>query len=127
MPGTIKDRIKKLLAHKNSMKKKIKMKNVTPRPTGTRAPKATSEPINYEESLHRGGNSPGDKKGNREKLKEGLKEEKSEEKALKNDVEQERSLRGDVFCEYHICYFIHFMKDELCFLLTSGKLDSFTL
>ncbi|XP_013000340.1 epidermal growth factor-like protein 6 isoform X1 [Cavia porcellus] len=97
VPGTIKDRIKKLLAHKNSMKKKIKMKNVTPRPTGTRAPKATSEPINYEESLHRGGNSPGDKKGNREKLKEGLKEEKSEEKALKNDVEQERSLRGDVF------------------------------
>ncbi|KAM6143727.1 epidermal growth factor-like protein 6 isoform 2-T2 [Erethizon dorsatum] len=96
-PGTIKDRIKKLLSHKNSMKKKIKMKNVTPGPTETRAPKATSKPISYEESLYRGGNSPGDKKGNKEKIKEGLEEEKREEKALKNDVKREQSLRGDVF------------------------------
>ncbi|XP_033616207.1 epidermal growth factor-like protein 6 isoform X3 [Fukomys damarensis] len=96
-PGTIKDRIKKLLAHKNSMKKKIKMKNVTPDPTGTRAPKVTSKPIIYEESLSRGENSAGEKKGNEEKIKEALEEGKTEEKALKNDVEQEQSLRGDVF------------------------------
>lgn len=96
-PGTIKDRIKKLLAHKNGMKKKIKMKNVTPGPTGTRAPKVTSKPISYEERLSMGENSAGEKKGNEEKIKEALEEGKTEEKALKNDVEQERSLRGDVF------------------------------
>ncbi|XP_012370998.1 epidermal growth factor-like protein 6 [Octodon degus] len=96
-PGTIKDRIKKLLAHKNSMKRKIKMKNVTPRPSGTRAPQATSKPFSYEESLYRSGNPPGHKKWKKEKIKERLEEEKREEKALKNDVEQERSLRGDVF------------------------------
>ncbi|XP_005409265.1 PREDICTED: epidermal growth factor-like protein 6 [Chinchilla lanigera] len=95
-PGIIKDKIKKLLAHKNSMKKKIKVKNVTPGPTGTRAPKATSKPFSSKENLHRDGNSPRDKNWNKEKIK-GLEEEKREEKALKNDVEQERSLRGDVF------------------------------
>ncbi|XP_021104790.1 epidermal growth factor-like protein 6 isoform X1 [Heterocephalus glaber] len=96
-PGTIKDRIKKLLAHKNSMKKKIKMESITPGPTGTRAPKVTSKPISYQESLSRGGNSPGEKKENEGKIKEELEEGKREEKALKNLVEQERSLRGDVF------------------------------
>ncbi|XP_050633179.1 epidermal growth factor-like protein 6 isoform X3 [Macaca thibetana thibetana] len=95
-PGTIKDRIKKLLAHKNSMKKKVKIKNVTPEPTSTPTPKVNLQPFNYEDSVSRGGNSHGDKKGNEEKMKEGLEEEKREEKALKNDIE-ERSLRGDVF------------------------------
>ncbi|XP_010352352.1 epidermal growth factor-like protein 6 isoform X1 [Rhinopithecus roxellana] len=95
-PGTIKDRIKKLLAHKNSMKRKVKIKNVTPEPTSTPTPKMNLQPFNYEKSVSRGRNSHGDKKGNEEKMKEGLEEEKREEKALKNDIE-ERSLRGDVF------------------------------
>ncbi|XP_073920492.1 epidermal growth factor-like protein 6 isoform X2 [Castor canadensis] len=95
--GTIKDRIKKLLAHKNSMKKKVKIKNVTPRPTGTHTPKVNSQPFSDGESVSMGGNSNREEKGREEKMKEGLAEEKREEKALKNDVEQERSLRGDVF------------------------------
>jgi hypothetical protein len=102
--GTIKDRIKKLLAHKNSMKKKVKIKNVTPRPTGTHTPKVNSQPFSDGESVSMGGNSNREEKGREEKMKEGLAEEKREEKALKNDVEQERSLRGDVFCKYHFGY-----------------------
>uniref|UniRef100_A0A5F4WEZ4 EGF like domain multiple 6 n=1 Tax=Callithrix jacchus TaxID=9483 RepID=A0A5F4WEZ4_CALJA len=96
-PGTIKDRIKKLFAHKSSMKKKVQIKNVTPEPTRTPTHKANLQPFNHEESISRGGNSHGDKKGNEERMKEGFAEKKREEKALKNDIEQERSLRGDVF------------------------------
>ncbi|MBZ3870095.1 Epidermal growth factor-like protein 6 [Sciurus carolinensis] len=97
VPGTIKDRIKKLLAHKNSMKKKVKIKNVTPGPTGTLHPKVNLQPFSYEETVSRNGNSSRGKKRNEERMKEGLGEEKREEKVVKNDVEQEQSLRGDVF------------------------------
>ncbi|XP_053436571.1 epidermal growth factor-like protein 6 isoform X2 [Nycticebus coucang] len=79
-PGTIKDRLKKLLAHKNSIKKKVKMKNVTPEPAGTPTPEVNLQPFNYEENVSREENSPGEK-GNEERMKE----------------EQRRSLRGDVF------------------------------
>ncbi|XP_064220702.1 epidermal growth factor-like protein 6 isoform X4 [Aotus nancymaae] len=96
-PGTIKDKIKKLFAHKNSMKKKVKIKNVTPEPTRIPTHKPNLQPFNHEESISRGRNSHGDKKGNEERTKEGMAEKKREEKALKNDIEQERSLRGDVF------------------------------
>ncbi|KAM5221145.1 epidermal growth factor-like protein 6 isoform 2-T2 [Ctenodactylus gundi] len=96
-PGTIKDRIKKLLAHKNSMKKKVKMKHVTPRPSGTHVPKVTSQPSSHEESISWGRKSHGERTGKEERRKEGLEEEKRREKSLRNDVEQERSLRGDVF------------------------------
>ncbi|KAM4818070.1 epidermal growth factor-like protein 6 [Thomomys bottae] len=97
VPGPIKDRIKKLLAHKNSMKKKMKIKNVTPGPTGTLSPKVNLQSFGYEESVSRNGHANREKPGKEERVKEGLREEKREEKALKNDVEQERSLRGDVF------------------------------
>ena len=111
-PGTIKDRIKKLLAHKNNMKKKVKMKNIA-EPGGTPAPKVDSQPFNSEESVSRDGNPPGERKRNEERKKEGLEEEKRDEKALANHVEEQQSLRGDVFCEYHFCLFIHLMKSEL--------------
>ncbi|KAM9041459.1 epidermal growth factor-like protein 6 isoform 2-T3 [Megaptera novaeangliae] len=95
-PGTIKDRIKKLLAHKNNMKKKVKMKNIT-EPGGTPAPKVDSQPFNSEESVSRDGNPPGEKKRDEERKKEGLEEERRDEKALANHVEEQQSLRGDVF------------------------------
>lgn len=94
-PGTIKDRIKKLLAHKHTMKKKVKLKNVTPRPTSTRAPKVNL-PYSSEEGVFRGRNSGGEQKRKEERKRKRLEEEKSE-KALRNEVEQERPLRGDVF------------------------------
>ncbi|KAB0392633.1 hypothetical protein E2I00_002745 [Balaenoptera physalus] len=95
-PGTIKDRIKKLLAHKNNMKKKVKMKNIA-EPGGTPAPKVDSQPFNSEESVSRDGNPPGEKKRDEERKKEGLEEERRDEKALANHVEEQQSLRGDVF------------------------------
>lgn len=120
-PGTIKDRIKKLLAHKNSMKKKVKIKNGITEPSGTPTPKVNLQPFNSEESVSRDGNPDGDKEKNEERKKEELEEEKRDEKALKNHVEQEQSLRGDVFCEYHFCFLIHFMKNELWFLLANER------
>ncbi|XP_077920108.1 epidermal growth factor-like protein 6 isoform X3 [Halichoerus grypus] len=95
--GVIKDRIKKLLAHKNSMKKKVKIKNVITEPSGTPAPKVNLRPLNSEETVSRARNSNGGKKQNEERKKEGLEEEKKNEQALKNHVEWEQSLRGDVF------------------------------
>lgn len=91
-PGTIKDRIKKLLAHKNSMRKKVKMKNIA-EPRGTPTPKVDSEPFSSEESISRDGNPHREKKRNGNRKKERLEDENRDE----NHVEQEQSLRGDVF------------------------------
>ncbi|XP_074179960.1 epidermal growth factor-like protein 6 isoform X3 [Rhinolophus sinicus] len=96
-PGTIKDRIKKLLAHKNSMKKKVTIKNVITEPAGTLSPKVNLRPFDPEESVSRDASSTGEKKGNEERKNKGLEEEKRDKTALKNHVEQEQSLRGDVF------------------------------
>ncbi|XP_075855413.1 epidermal growth factor-like protein 6 isoform X2 [Microcebus murinus] len=96
-PGTIKDRLKKLLVHKNGMKKKVKVKNVPPEHAGTPTPKVNLQPISYEESVSKDGSSPGGRKRNGERRKVEFEEEKSREKALKNNAEQERRLRGDVF------------------------------
>lgn len=96
-PGTIKDRIKKLLAHKNSMRKKVKMKNIT-EPRGTPTTKVDSEPFSSEESISRDGNPHGEKNRNENRKKERLEDEKRDE----NHVEQEQSLHGDVFCEYQV-------------------------
>ncbi|XP_007951030.1 epidermal growth factor-like protein 6 [Orycteropus afer afer] len=95
-PGTIKDTIKKLLAHKKSMRKKGKIKNTLPGCTGPPAPKVNLRPFNHEESVDWSRKSNGGKKGPEER-KDGLEGEKGDEKALKNHVEREESLRGDVF------------------------------
>ncbi|XP_044091361.1 epidermal growth factor-like protein 6 [Neovison vison] len=96
-PSTIKDRIKKLRAHKNSMKKKVKIKNVITEPSGTPAPKVNLRPLNSEETVSRARNSNGGKKQKEGRKKEGLEDKKKNEKALKNHIEWEQSLRGDVF------------------------------
>ncbi|XP_004710075.1 epidermal growth factor-like protein 6 [Echinops telfairi] len=96
-PGTIKDTIKKLLAHKKSMRRKGKMKNVIPECTGTPPPKGNLQPFNHEESVHHSRSSTGAKGGPGERKEEGLEEERRAEKALKNQVHREQSLRGDVF------------------------------
>lgn len=125
--GTIKDRIKKLLAHKNSMKKKVKIKNVITEPAGTPSPKVNLWPFDSEKSVFRGGHPNGEKKVNEERKDEGLGEEKRDETASKNHVEQEQRLRGDVFCEYLFCSFIHVIKNELWFLpANERRKDSFT-
>nr|XP_025132615.1 epidermal growth factor-like protein 6 [Bubalus bubalis] len=91
-PRTIKDRIKKLLAHKNSMRQKVKMKNIA-EPRGTPTAKVDWEPFSSEESISRDGNPHGEKKRNENRKKKRLEDKKRDE----NHVEQEQSLRGDVF------------------------------
>ncbi|KAM9669276.1 epidermal growth factor-like protein 6 isoform 1-T1 [Dama dama] len=91
-PGTIKDRIKKLLAHKNSMRKKVKMKTIEGS-RGTPTPKVDLESFSSEDNVSRDGNPHGEKKKNEHRKKERLEDEKRDE----NHVEQEQSLRGDVF------------------------------
>ncbi|XP_006835759.1 PREDICTED: epidermal growth factor-like protein 6 [Chrysochloris asiatica] len=97
VPSTVKDTIKKLLAHKKSMRKKEKINNAIPECTGTPAPKVNLQPFNYEENVYQRENANGDKKGPEERKEMGLGGEKRDEKALKNHVEQEQRLRGDVF------------------------------
>lgn len=118
-PGTIKNGIKKLLAHKNSIKKKVKIKNGITEPSGTLAPKVNLYPFNSEKNVSRNGKTnKGGRKGNGERKKLKLEEEKREkekrrEKTLKNHVEQEQILRGDVFCEKHLfIHFIHICEKE---------------
>ncbi|ELK33775.1 Epidermal growth factor-like protein 6 [Myotis davidii] len=79
------------------MKKKVKIKNTIVEPAGTPAPKGSLQPFDSEESVSRDGSPNGGEKGNEERKREGLEEEKRDKTALKNHVEQERSLRGDVF------------------------------
>lgn len=125
--GIIKDRIKKLLAHKNSMKKKVKIKNIITEPAGTPNPKVNVWPFDSEKSIYRGGRPNGEKKQNEERKNKGLGELKRDETASKNHVEQEQRLRGDVLCEYLFCSFIHFIKNELWLLLANERRkDSFT-
>lgn len=109
--GAIKDRIKKLLAHKKSMKKKVKIKNVLTEPAGTPTPKVNLQQFSSKEGTSPAGNSSGGRKGREEKRKEGIEEEEEDEKAQKNPMEQELGLQGDVFCEYHFWFYINFMKN----------------
>ncbi|KAK2504268.1 hypothetical protein MC885_013155 [Smutsia gigantea] len=95
-PGTIKDRIKKLLAHKKSMKK-VKIKNVLTEPAGTPTPKVNLQQFSSKEGASTARNSSGRRKGHEGKRKEGIEEEEEDEKTQKNPVEQDLSLRGDVF------------------------------
>uniref|UniRef100_A0A8D1UMF0 Epidermal growth factor-like protein 6 n=1 Tax=Sus scrofa TaxID=9823 RepID=A0A8D1UMF0_PIG len=97
VPGSIRDRIKKLLAHKNGTKKKVFIKNVITEPMGTPTPKVGSQPFGSEESVSRDENHRGERKRSEEMKKERPEEERRDEKALENHVEQEQSLRGDVF------------------------------
>lgn len=97
VPGSIRDRIKKLLAHKNGTKKKVFIKNVITEPMGTPTPKVGSQPFGSEESVSRDENHRGERKRSEETKKERPEEERRDEKALENHVEQEQSLRGDVF------------------------------
>lgn len=98
------------------MKKKVKIKNVITEPAGTPAPKGNLWPFASEDSISRAGNPNGGNRETEKREKQGLGEEETrDEAALKNHVEQEQSLRGDVFCEYRFWCRAYFMKNELWF------------
>ncbi|XP_025891118.1 epidermal growth factor-like protein 6 [Nothoprocta perdicaria] len=95
-PGAVKDTIKKLLVHKNSVKKHEAMKNVIPEPAMTPAFKAHLQPFDYGGGTYLGGSySEKETEIARAEEMEDIEEEKKED--FENQINQEQSIRGDVF------------------------------
>lgn len=104
IPGVIKDTIKKLLSHKNSVKKHEEIKNVIPES----APKVHLQSLDYEGGVYIGGAQDEKKEsedaGEEEEVDEA--EEEEEQEGFENQIGQDQSLRGDVFrkCHHHFCF-----------------------
>ncbi|XP_063809584.1 epidermal growth factor-like protein 6 [Pseudophryne corroboree] len=86
--GSVKDTIKKLLAHKNSLKRNEDIKNIIPEPVITPSPKTRLQPFDYEDGVYIG------ETYNEENERE---EEQDEEDDYENIIGEEKILRGDVF------------------------------
>ncbi|OCT92398.1 hypothetical protein XELAEV_18015457mg [Xenopus laevis] len=89
--GSVKDAIKKLLAHKNSLNRYNDIKNVIPETFITPPPKNRLQPFDYEDGVYIGGND------NDEEEVEEEEEEELDEEDEENVIEEEKLLRGDVF------------------------------
>uniref|UniRef100_A0A8B9SC71 EGF like domain multiple 6 n=1 Tax=Apteryx owenii TaxID=8824 RepID=A0A8B9SC71_APTOW len=96
IPGAVKDTIKKLLAHKNSVKKHEAIKNVIPEPAVTPASKTHLQSFDYEGGIYLGG-SYAEEETEVTKEEETEETEEEEKEDFKNQIDHEQSLRGDVF------------------------------
>ncbi|XP_048716833.2 epidermal growth factor-like protein 6 isoform X2 [Caretta caretta] len=94
IPGPIKDTIKKLLAHKSSVKKHEEIKNVIPEPAITPASKVHLPSFDYEDGVYIGGTYDEEEKETEDAVEE---EQEEEQEDLRNQIGHEQSLRGDVF------------------------------
>nr|XP_042696103.1 epidermal growth factor-like protein 6 isoform X3 [Chrysemys picta bellii] len=94
IPGAIKDTIKKLLAHKSSVKKHEEIKNVIPEPAMTPASKVHLPSFDYEDGVYIGGTYDVEEKETEDAVEE---EQEEEQEDLENQIGHEQSLRGDVF------------------------------
>lgn len=103
IPGTAKDTIKKLLAHKNSVKKHKVIKNVIPESAMTPASKTHLQSLDYEGGIDLGGSYTMEEKETEVTIEEAEETDKEENEDYENQIDHERSLRGDVFCK-----FLHF-------------------
>lgn len=110
--GVAKEKLKKLLVHKNSVKKHGVIKNVIPEPPGTLAPKVHVRPLDYEDHVRpldyeeiykEDGKITGDERRDGKAEDKGEVEEEDEERPdLENQTDPEKKLRGDVFCKCHL-------------------------
>ncbi|XP_075770877.1 epidermal growth factor-like protein 6 isoform X2 [Pelodiscus sinensis] len=91
IPGAMKDTIKKLLAHKSSVKKHDELKNVIPEPAMTPASKVHLPSLDYEDGIYVGGIYEEEEKGTEDAV------EVEEQEDLENQIDHEQILRGDVF------------------------------
>uniref|UniRef100_A0A8C3S908 EGF like domain multiple 6 n=1 Tax=Chelydra serpentina TaxID=8475 RepID=A0A8C3S908_CHESE len=98
IPGAIKDTIKKLLAHKSSVKKHEEIKNVIPEPAMTPASKVHLTSFDYEDGVYIGGTYDEEEKETEDAVEEEEQEEEQED--LENQIGHEQSLRGDVFSKF---------------------------
>ncbi|XP_074048808.1 epidermal growth factor-like protein 6 [Macrotis lagotis] len=95
-PGANKDTIKKLLAHKSSVKKNEDIKNVIPEPPVTPASKVSLQPFHYDDGIQIGEAYNGKVKEHTDiRRKDGIEEEGHID--FRNQIDPEQSLRGDVF------------------------------
>uniref|UniRef100_A0A669PMI1 EGF like domain multiple 6 n=1 Tax=Phasianus colchicus TaxID=9054 RepID=A0A669PMI1_PHACC len=98
IPGTAKDTIKKLLAHKNSVEKHKAIKNVIPEAAMTPASKTHLQSLYYEGGFDLGGSYTVGEKRTEVTIEEEVDETDEEEKEdYENQIDHEQSLRGDVF------------------------------
>uniref|UniRef100_A0A8D0L3B0 EGF like domain multiple 6 n=1 Tax=Sphenodon punctatus TaxID=8508 RepID=A0A8D0L3B0_SPHPU len=92
--GAVKDTIKKLLAHKNSMKKHEEIKNVIPEPAMTPAPKVHVQSFDHEDGIYDEEEKDTEDDGEGKEVEE---EEEVVEEDEENQIDHEQRLRGDVF------------------------------
>ncbi|XP_061315908.1 epidermal growth factor-like protein 6 isoform X2 [Pezoporus flaviventris] len=98
IPGTAKDTIKKLLAHKNGVKKQETIKNAIPEAAVTPSSKTQLQLLDYKGGVDLGGSY-----SEEEKQTEATEEEEAEEsdeeenEDFENQIDHEQRLRGDVF------------------------------
>ncbi|XP_069626489.1 epidermal growth factor-like protein 6 [Haliaeetus albicilla] len=97
IPGTAKDRIKKLLAHKNSVKKHETIKNAIPEAAVTPSSKTHSQLLDYEGGIDLGRSYNEEEKETEATAEEEAEESDEEKEDFENRIAHERSLRGDVF------------------------------
>lgn len=101
IPGRAKDTIKKLLAHKNSVKKQETIKNAIPEAAVTPSSKTQLQLLDYKGGVDLGGGY-----SEEEKQTEATEEEEAEEsdeeenEDFENQIDHEQRLRGDVFCKF---------------------------
>ncbi|XP_069828546.1 epidermal growth factor-like protein 6 isoform X1 [Dendropsophus ebraccatus] len=98
--GSAKDTIKKLLAHKNSLKRNEEMKNLIPEPIITPSPKTRLQPFDYVDGVYIGGTYHEENEEfehNEDEEEEEEEEEDDEDDDYDNGIGQEKILRGDVF------------------------------
>nr|XP_028583523.1 epidermal growth factor-like protein 6 isoform X2 [Podarcis muralis] len=101
--GVAKEKLKKLLVHKNSVKKHGDIKNVIPEPPVTPASKVHIRPLDYEDGVHTEGAYGEQGESTEDVRREGkIEEEEEVEKGgeredLENQTGHEKKLRGDVF------------------------------
>ncbi|KAM5179409.1 epidermal growth factor-like protein 6 [Mantella aurantiaca] len=100
--GSVKDTIKKLLAHKNSLKKNEDIKNVIPELTVTPSPKPRLQPFDYVDGVYIG-ESYKEEDGDVEEEEDQYDNEDEEDDShdddddYENTIGQKKTLRGDVF------------------------------
>uniref|UniRef100_A0A663M4C1 EGF like domain multiple 6 n=1 Tax=Athene cunicularia TaxID=194338 RepID=A0A663M4C1_ATHCN len=106
IPGTAKDRIKKLLAHKKSVKKHETLKNVIPEAAVTPSSKTHLQLLDYEGGIDLHGSYSEEEKETEATTEEAEESDKEKKEDYENQIDHEQSLRGDVFCK---C--LHYFKN----------------
>ncbi|XP_073470963.1 epidermal growth factor-like protein 6 isoform X2 [Aquarana catesbeiana] len=111
--GSAKDTIKKLLAHKNSLKRNEDIKNLIPELVVTPSPKTHLQPFDYVDGVYIG--DPNKAEEEYEEEEEDQEENEDEEKDhgddddddYENTIGKKKTLRGDVFEVTIDCSFDH--------------------